>query len=359
MSRPAGSAAPPGAAPAAALLAVLFAAPLAGCLSSAPPRDAWMPRIAPADAPGAKALGVDAAEIGRLQLIAADLVSALVQLPGTSPSGLTLQVSAPGTAFGHVLVRALEDAGYGLQRVSADQGLHYVSYRRRTSLTDAGETVDYGLAIGELALSREYVVEEGRIYPSSPMTIAGSDPGAVALDDALFREQGGRTAFVSGVRGPDGLVPGGGLVEVRVSESDALPADARTAPAAHVEAALLEGAGRGAPLPDERTHERLRRTVLIFDDASTRVMGAANKRAVRLLVRDFDAADVFVVNACTDADGRNEAAASRALRVREEFLGHGLPEAAVRTGPCIRASYRHPSDDAPVPVEIVQYRSRR
>ena len=340
--------------------ALLGAAVLAGCLSSAPPRDAWMPRIAPADAPGAAALGVDAAEIRRLQLIGANLVSVLVQLPGMSPSERTLQVSSPRSAFGHVIVRALEDAGYGLQRVSADQGLHYVAYRRRTAVTDAGEITDYGLSIGELGVSREYVVEEGRVYPSSPMTVEGTDAlDRVALDDELFREQGGRTAFVSGLRGPDGLASAG-LVEVAVREDDALPPTARTAPAEHVEATVLEGArAAGADaVPEPRTHERLRRTVLIFDDAATRVMGAANKQAVRLLARDVEPGDVFVVNACTAADGRDDAAAARALRVREEFLTHGLAGEAVRTGPCIRASFRHRSDDAPVPVEIVQYRRR-
>ena len=346
-----------------ALAAAAVAVALAGCLASAPPRDAWMPRIAAADAPGARALGVDAEAIRRLQLIAANLVSVLVQLPGMSPSERTLQVSSPTSAFGHVLVRALEDAGYGLQRVSADQGLHYVAYRRRTAVTDAGEVVDYGLSINELGVAREYTVEEGRVYPSSPVTVEGVERlSGIALDDELFREQGGRTAFVSGVRGPDGLGAGAGLVEVAVSESDALPPEARTAPADLVEAVVLDGARADADeagaLPDERTHERLRRTVLIFDDASTSLMGAANKQAVRLLARDVLDGDVFVVNACTAADGRDDAAAARALRVREEFLSHGLPGSAVRTGPCIRASYRHASDDAPVPVEIVQFRRR-
>ena len=341
-------------------VALAFAFALAGCLSGAPPCDAWMPRIASAEAPGARALGVDGAEIGRLQLIAANLVSALVQLPGMDPGGRTLQVSSPASAFGLVLVRALEDAGFGLQRVSADQGLHYVAYRRRVADTDAGEVVDYGLSIGEIAVSREYAVEAGRVYPSSPMTIEGvPDPGAVALDDALFREQGGRAAFVSGVRGADGFVAPESLVEVSVAEEDALPVARRTAPRAHVEAAVLGDAldeGGAGPLPGPSTHARVRRTVLIFDDASTRLMGAANKQAVRLLVRDVAAGDVFVVNACTAADGRDDAADARALRVKEEFLSHGLAAETVRIGPCIRASYRHGSDDAPVPVEIVQHR---
>ncbi len=339
---------------------------LAGCAGTLPPRDEWMPRIVATDDIDVSTLAIDAPELERRRLIAANLVSALVQLPDMRPSAVTLQVSVPTNAWGHVLVRALEDAGYGLQRVSADQGLHYLSYRRRVADTEAGEVVDYGLSIAGLELSREYTVREGRVYPSSLLSLRGTDDAAlVRLDDTLFGEQGGNTAFVSGVRGADGRATGDGLVELAVDEFDEVPEALRTAPAAHVEAALLgtvlgvrSGADEAA-LPNARTHERLRRTVLIFDDASTTLMGARNKQAVRLLVRDFRDGDVFVVTACTDADGRNDAAAARALRVREEFLSFGVPSAAVRTGPCLRASYRHPSDRSPVPVEIVQHRSRQ
>ncbi|MBX2882263.1 MAG: hypothetical protein KTR32_20110, partial [Granulosicoccus sp.] len=56
----------------------------------------------------------DPLDRAHLQLIATNLVSTLVQVPGMQTSSRTLQISAPTTAFGHAVVRALEDASYGL-----------------------------------------------------------------------------------------------------------------------------------------------------------------------------------------------------------------------------------------------------
>ena len=54
--------------------------------------------------------------------MAVDLVSVMMQLPALSPFSTTLQLSPPPSAFGETLERTLRDSGYGLQRVSDDQG---------------------------------------------------------------------------------------------------------------------------------------------------------------------------------------------------------------------------------------------
>ena len=86
-------------------------------------------------------------------------------------------------------------------------------------------------------------------------------------------------------------------------------------------------------------------------------MGRGNKRAVAQLADTFEEGDVFSITACTDADGRNDEAQFRAVRIEEEFVSHGVVPMAVQIEPCIRASYRHKSDDSPVAVSIVQYRN--
>ena len=114
-------------------------------------------------------------ERNHLQLIATNLIAALVQIPEMRPATATLQVSPPQTAFGNALVRALEDAGFGLQRVSADQGQRYVSYSKRLAETESGVVTDYSLAVGKIKLSREYQVQDQAIYPSSLMNITGTN----------------------------------------------------------------------------------------------------------------------------------------------------------------------------------------
>ena len=330
-----------------------------GCAAPARDLSPWLP-LGGGDAAAFE--GISSVELEHLALISTNLVSVLVQLPEAPPSSATLQLSEPDTAFGNTLVRALEEAGYGLQRVEADQGARYVAYRRSFAETDAGPVAEYELIVGDIVLRREYVSEDGRVLPSSLLSVDGSEaaPTDLVLDDTVFAEQGGEgAAFISGIRAADGTAA---VDEVLVEASGPRSLERR---ADRYE--VLSAASRRAALAATEDHppspldglERVRRTVLIFDDSETRRMGAANKRAVRLLVRDTAAEDLFVITACTAADGRDEAARARGARVIEEFLGHGVAPEAVRLAPCVRASYRHATDDSPVPVEIVQYRRSR
>lgn len=332
---------------------------LSACSSTAPSYEDYMPRIG-GDATLLESSSLE--ELKRLQLVATDLVASLVQVPELSPGSQTLQVSKPVTAFGSTLVRALEDAGYGLQRVSADQGQNYVTYSRRYSETEAGPVTDYSLAIGQVRLSREYIVEQTRIFPSSLMIVQGASMAdQLVLDERIFQEQGGEgQAFISGVRDADASQGPTSVREVSVNDYDETPLAIRSSQSEVFAAAKKRRAIEmdSGPQDDLTQFQRLRRTVLIFDDPSTRLMGAGNKQAIRLLVRDLRKEDIFLVTACTDADGRNDAAYERGIRVEEEFVSHGIPAESVRLAPCRRTSFRHASDTSPVPVEIVQYRRR-
>ena len=99
--------------------------------------------------------------------------------------------------------------------------------------------------------------------------------------------------------------------------------------------------------------------MLIFEDNRTQVMGDANKQAVRLLVRAFSDDDILMIKACLDADGRDDAAMTRAIRVEQELLSFGVPSESTFLAPCARASYRHSSDDSPTPVELIHYRPKQ
>lgn len=333
---------------------------MTACVTSSPTLDGerWLPR----NGGSAEAFdGLSSSDVSQLSLVATSLVAALVQLPETEPEKLTLQVSTPSTAFGNTVLRALEDAGYGIQQVVSDQGSHYVAYRRRLSETDAGPVTDFEISVGAVRLQREFVFDATGIYPSSLLNVNGSSasPRDILIDDRVFAEQGGDIrAFISGVR--DEQSGKTRIEEVAVNDFDQLPEDRRTTSREWLNSvkqrhALSESEFEGSI---DGSLERMRRTVLIFDSVDTRIMGAGNKQAVRLLARDTLPGDLFVITACTDADGRNEAARSRSIRVVEEFLGHGVPQASLRIAPCVRASYRHSTDDSPVPVEVVQHRKR-
>ena len=350
-------------------LALLLGVPLAACTTTNTPGtqtssygvdvDAVTPRIG---GNPAALQEISAQERAHLQLISTNLVSTLVQIPSLQSGTATLQINDPKTPFGNAIVRALEDAGFGLQRVSADQGQNYVSYSKRVSETEAGMVTDYNLSVGKVNLRREYSLVGNLIYPSSLMTISGTDSlRNIELTDAIFAEQGGiNDAFISGVQFDGEPDPTLAVKTVDVREYDEIPLDKRTPQNIVFDQArhhYFEMQAKRAPPPLD-SFDKYRRTVLIFDDDSTQTMGDANKQAVRQLVSEFSDDDIMMVKACLDADGQNDAAMNRAIRVEQELLGFGIPRESTFIAPCARASYRHSSDNSPTPVELVHYRPR-
>ncbi len=362
-----------------AVVTTLLASAMAGCVIKKIPEEpvaATQPAVAETDlsnrdrdnTPYLPVVGANEAivaaasteELRQLQLIASNLVSALVQIPELQPAVVTLQVSRAETAFGNTLIRALENAGFGLQLVSADQGKNYVSYGKRFSETDSGPITDYDIAIGKLHVRREYITTDTGIFPSSLMAVSGTQQATdIVLNDAIFREQGGAgDTFISGVQTEDDLRVRPVISEVDVNEYDTTPEAKRTSQTAIFDEAkkrFFETESQRAPV-DFSAYQRSRRAVLIFSNNKTMMMGPGNKQAVRLMVREYLPGDIFVVTACTDVDGENENARVRGIRVEQEFASHGVPVDAVALAECIRASYRHESDNSEVPVEVVHYR---
>jgi len=299
----------------------------------------------------------DVEKLEHLRLISIDLVSALVQLPDVNPTSVTLQVTPPQTGFGNLVVRALEDAGYGLQRVSADQGLHYVQYLERFAETDAGPITDYVLRVGDISIERQYIENDNGVYPSSLLNIDGVPTSdSVVLDESIFVEQGGGgEVFVSGVASGREVTD---IREIKANTYDKTPMEQRAVRSEQLLSARRAAIRRNALTDELEGFDRLRRTVLIFDNPKTRIMGAGNKQAIRLLVREYQAGDIFQISACTDVDGKNEESSLRGIRVVEEFLSYDIPADSVVQAPCRRASFRHPADGSPVAVEVVHHRSQ-
>lgn len=341
-----------------ALLLLIF--PLSACQTQRVQRDneVFMPRVGGNEKIVAQ---TPLNELRRLQLVSTNLVSALVQIPEMEVGTATLQVSSPTTAYGNTLLRALEDAGFGIQRVSADQGLNYVTYGKRFAETEAGPVTDYSISVGDIEVKREYDVNKRGVFPSSLLLVSGTrNIVDIELDDSIFTEQGGSgDTFISGV-GSDSIdAPTTDVSTVTVNEYDATPIAQRKSQLGVLSNArhrIYAKESADNPFNLDR-YLQVRRTVLIFKDKKSIVMGRGNKQAVRLLANDFAAGDVFSITACTDVDGKNDASQIRGIRVEEEFVSHGINARSVQLEPCVRASYRHSTDNSPVAVSVVQYRA--
>ena len=299
-------------------------------------------------------------ELRRLNLVASNLVSVLLQIPELQPMSVSLQVARPSTAFGNVLIRVLEDAGFALQLVQDDQGAHYVSYGRRFSETDSGPVTDFSVSIGDIQLIREFVEKPNGIFPASLMTIRGTAYiEDIQVPDTIFKEQGGEReadSFVSGARSEDAT--SAEITQVNVNAFDRLPVEKQTTRSKVIAEARQHYFDADRISPELSNFDRHRRTVLVFDDTDSLFLGSANKTSTRLLAREYNDGDLLVVKACSDVDGTNEKAHTRAIRVEEEFIGYGVPQSSVYLAPCSRTNYRHSADDSPVPVEVVHYRPK-
>ncbi len=83
------------------------------------------------------------------------------------------------------LVGGLASKGFGIQRVSADQGANYLSYSLKTG--DAPELVRLTVAVGAIEVSRDYRKLRGNsITPDSVVRLSGTR-SAVVVSDASSR----------------------------------------------------------------------------------------------------------------------------------------------------------------------------
>lgn len=298
-------------------------------------------------------------ELRQMNLVSTNLVSVLLQVPELEPINTTFQITKPTSAFGNVLVRAMEDAGIALQLVSSDQGSHYVSYGQSFSITDTGSVHVFSVSVNDVDISRNFVLKSDGIFPASLVTIDGSRfTDQIQIDDSIFVAQGGDDSFVSGIRTQDASQST--IAEVTVNEYDRIPLDKLTPRESVIEEArrrfFLTDTERSPP--DLSNFERYRRSVLIFEEKSSMMLGDANKQSLRLLVREFEDNHLIMVKACNDVDGVNNLAEDRAIRVEEEFLAYRIPISSVFLAPCVQSNYRHPADNSPVPVEVVHYRPK-
>jgi len=325
-------------------IASLSALLLAGC--------AVPPTAARANGPLALGEGVaDPSAVDTLP-IAVNLVSTLVQLEGFSPYDTTVQTNSPKNAFGERLIEALRIAGYGIQVVDADQGRNYLAYRSSQTETEAGQRIVFEMQLGFVSLSREMSLENGRYVPSSPVTIRGATPGAVALNGSVFVAVPGRPlSYPSGVRfvGNDGEVRSQALYRYTYYPTGEARGDVNAValdPTRFLRQATgrLYERGNGAEALGIRSAEEFtafKSLTLRFPSLSDELLGQGNRNALEALTEYFrPTTDRMSILSCTPSRARTDATVARSARVKSELLTLGIPGASVLEPGCPQATPR-------------------
>lgn len=296
---------------------------------------------------GSSSQGVSDAEA--LRIVAVDLVSVLGQLPGLDPFTTTAQVSASQSEFGVAVANALQDVGYGVQRVSSDQGAAFVQHQTTQTL-EAGDTItEFEVALLGARVARDYIESRNGWVPSSPLRVYGVEPTRVLVNDDLHAYAASASRLITGVVFHDAQ---GNLIESRdftVSVGrvaiEAPDANARVQRSLSLGQATVFGRQRAQAREDLRHFETVAEVVLRFPTKDPMTLGTRNKQAIAaLLQRHVITTDRFVIQGCSQGatlvwDGTESISLERQQRVNKELLVSGvLPEAIIEEGCLSRSS---------------------
>jgi len=280
-------------------------------------------------------------------LIIEDLVDTLSQI--LPPFSTTIQTSIDSSdKAGTRIVKKLANSGFGIQRVDADQGLHFLRYDIEQQKNAETDNTRYRISVGAIEIERTYVIREnGSVIPDSPMILGGTRAD-VLLDDSRFGPAGTARADHSQVRFlaatpvsndiPTISLISSELVE-RVTKAAIGNADYRALNSSKLEVDNLFYANESNFGVIFDRYERVIRQVIVFGNDSLR-LGADSKQLVRNLVSQYkEATDVFGVVGCsngpTNLDIGNEGLAlGRAERITDELLSMGVPRSDILDEGC-------------------------
>ena len=98
----------------------------------------------------------------------------LAQLIELNSLPTTAQDAEPAMPFGERVLARLADAGYALRNVADDQGTRCVRQDRSPSRSGSGERLRYRVAIGSIAVARDFDVLDGQTVPRPVQVIEGT-----------------------------------------------------------------------------------------------------------------------------------------------------------------------------------------
>ena len=291
-----------------------------------------------------------------LDLIANDMVSVMIQVQKLNPLTTTMQYSKPSNQLGELLIEKIRLAGYGMQEVSADQGVYYIGYKTRSIEGNANVTTDIVISVAGIEIRREYKVQDGHIVPASLMYVNGIDSlDNIVLNENLFLQQSDSIQFESGVE----------LELPNTSVLSSLPrnvgAGSDTESTGDNQNAILEARrnllskSNDEILATRAQYRDLVKGLLRFQGGQLTV-GRKNKAVLKQITADFDESkDAIFISSCVGDHGEPDKAAQRSSRIKEELGLSGISINLIVEMGCIQSNY---PDGNVEPESVVLIRSR-
>jgi len=316
-----------------------------------------------------------------VELIAADLVNALMQIENKHPINTTIKMLQPKTTFGSALKVVFENAGYGLRMGSGDVAGDTVSYSVEPQQREnEGRHYTYLISVGNVKMKRDYFVQARGVTPSSNLFVIGADPAVIKLNDGIFESQheplkqivadAAQSQGLLPTRVIEPVLPPAPVVLPNSNNKSDPPVVVRAVPKqapqvlseslalinlpAPVNSSTTDNGDRFAMVKPRANMYELGRSnyeellagfsevhqeILIFPNDSM-ILGEGNKRRVRAIARMIERdTDVVSIIGCSHGrssikNGNAVLATCRAQRVMQEFLTEGIQESRILEEGC-------------------------
>ena len=232
-------------------------------------------------------------------------------------------------------------AGYGIQRVSADQGSHYFTYSFGEQNSSNDETrVRLNTSIGAVDLSRDYTVSgDDSVSPASPFRVSGTREPVEVQDQnegafTVARPEFSTVVYVAALNLDEQVPPVISLITndvvSRVARQTTQSTSLQALNSSRVEVSNLfysDESNFSSILDD---YEQIERQIVIFGNDSM-ILGDTNKSLIKQWVnQQLQPSDLISLVGCsngyTTLDIGNEGLAlGRAQRVTQALLEEGVP----------------------------------
>ncbi len=292
-------------------------------------------------------------------LIAANLVHTLVQLPSLNPLVTVVQMQQSSSEFDLQTKLALANRGYQIDPVSGSDDEYVVTTEIEHSSTPTGRYRLYTVNIGAVSVERAYEVVEGLTVPVSSQLVTGTTERSISINDGIFESPDNRLTAVDfqslDAPAPEAVKVAAVTVEapqqplfveeqpvatpttvepqvvqqVEVPAGDSNVPNLLAASEAGVQKHNLYEIGQSNYVDVFDGYEDVEQSVLIFPNDSLR-LGDSNKQIIDQYVSSMDPdTDVLSVIGCSIGateikNGNSLLALGRANRVKEAFLFSGL-----------------------------------
>lgn len=257
-------------------------------------------------------------------LIAANLVNSIVQIPLLNPLITPVQMADPTSDYETQLQAALTDRGFQIEPLSDESEAFQVNADIDRGSSSAGRHKNYSLNIGPITVARGYRVIDGDTVPVTPQHISGTNERAITINDDLFEDSD--ITLASAEFEPLGDSEKVTIIAVPIEKAEPklLAANDVAGPTKN----LFE-TGQSNYVEVFDRYEDVEQSVLIFPNDSLR-LGDNNKQIIEQYVSKMDPdTDVLSVIGCSIGqtgikNGNSLLALGRANRVKEAFLFSGL-----------------------------------